>query len=134
MTENKEPLDTARKFGGIPIDGLAGLLFGDFKPCVVYNPALRVTQMVLEDVPTVWHPWRGTAGLGQAADLGYDGGGTLVGLQIWDVESTRKSLALCFSHRASFYLLPCFKSPTVSIEYCAVILTCAMDLVFDHHS
>lgn len=93
MTENKEPLDTARKFGGIPIDGLAGLLFGDFKPCVVYNPALRVTQMVLEDVPTVWHPWRGTAGMGHAVDLGYDADGKLVGIQIWDDVRQRPALS-----------------------------------------
>lgn len=53
-----------------------------FKPCVVYNPSLRITEMLLEDTTTVWHPWGPYQG--HAVDVGYARDGHLVGIKIWD--------------------------------------------------
>lgn len=57
---------------------------GEFKPCVIFNEELKLTEMLLEDTMIVWRPWRGTAGMGHAVDLGYDENGKLVGIKIWD--------------------------------------------------
>lgn len=61
-----------------------GVEMGEFKPCVIHDPELRLTEMILEDTMTVWHPWRVTAHMGHAVDLGYDENGKLVGIKIWD--------------------------------------------------
>lgn len=53
-----------------------------FKPCVIYNEHLRLTEMILEDTMTVWVPWGPYKG--HAVDCGYDGNGKLVGIKIWD--------------------------------------------------
>jgi hypothetical protein len=74
------------------IHAFADLTRADFKPCVTYNEHVRLTQMILEDVPIVWQAWRGTAGRGHAVDLGYDAvTGKLVGIQIWDDVRTRRT-------------------------------------------
>lgn len=79
-------VDAAREVGLLaPITLPEGVVFNpDFKPCVVYNEEMRLTQMLLEDVMVIWSPWRGVAGMGHAVDLGYDETGKLVGIQIWD--------------------------------------------------
>lgn len=57
-----------------------------FKPQVIYNADLRLTEMILEDTTIVWCPWGGIAGHG--VDCGYSPDGRLVGIQIWgDVRS-----------------------------------------------
>jgi hypothetical protein len=62
-----------------------GLELAEFKPCIFYVEEMRVTQMLLEDAPIVWHAWRGTRHMGHAVDLGYHmETGKLVGIQIWD--------------------------------------------------
>lgn len=78
-------VDAARELGFLlPIALPEGVELAEFKPCVVYNGELRLTQMLLEDATTVWHPWRGTRSMG-AVDLGYHAKtGKLVGIQIWD--------------------------------------------------
>jgi len=58
-------------------------VIADFKPCIMYNDALRVTEMIMEDVPTVWCPWGPYKG--HAVDCGYAmDDGRLVGMKIWD--------------------------------------------------
>ena len=92
MTEKNKPIDTqvpeveiAKETSLFPIGLLAGQVLGEFKPCVVYIERMKVTHILLEDVPTVWCPWRGTAGMGHAVDLGYHAEtGNLVGIKIWD--------------------------------------------------
>ncbi len=88
--EMKGPgVDAAREIGLIPIQLPHDFVLADFKPCVIYNDPLKLTQMILEDVTIVWHAWRGTASMGHAVDLGYDADGKLVGIQIWDDVRTR---------------------------------------------
>lgn len=61
------------------------LLHRKFKPCVVYNDHMNLTEMVLEDVPTVWTLWRCTSHMGHTVDLGYAmDDGRLVAVRIWD--------------------------------------------------
>lgn len=55
---------------------------GKFKPCVLYNEDLRLTEMVLKDTSIVWVPWGPFKG--HAVDCGYDSEGNLVGIKIWD--------------------------------------------------
>src|SRR6516162_10919050 len=79
-------VEAAREAGLIlPMAWPAGLVLEEFKSCVIYNEQLKLTQMLLENCTTVWHPWRGTAGMGHAVDLGYHAEtGKLVAIQIWD--------------------------------------------------
>lgn len=66
-----------------------------FKPAVFYNEDLRLTEIVLEDTTIVWCPWRVTASMGHAVDLGYDGQtGELVGVKIWDDVRQRVNAAV----------------------------------------
>jgi hypothetical protein len=53
-----------------------------FKPQVIYNPDIRLTEMILEDTTIVWCPWGPFEG--HAVDCGYSADGRLVGIQIWD--------------------------------------------------
>lgn len=64
-----------------------GVELGEFKPCVIYNEELRLTEMVLKDVSIVWCPWGPTKG--HAVDCGYDMEGNLVAIKIWDDVRTR---------------------------------------------
>jgi hypothetical protein len=58
---------------------------GSFKPCILYLDEMKLTQVLFKDATIVWHPWRGTVGMGHAVDLGYCADtGELVGIQIWD--------------------------------------------------
>jgi len=90
MSDDREPIETQQPGSGAAGPILAAALLGEFKPCIVYNEHLNMTQMLLEDAPTVWHPWRGTTGLGHAVDLGYHmETGKLIGIKIWDDVRTR---------------------------------------------
>ena len=52
-------VEAAREAGLIlPMDWPAGLVLEEFKSCVIYNEQLKLTQMLLENCTTVWHPWR----------------------------------------------------------------------------
>ncbi len=53
----------------------------EFKPCVIENEDLRITEMVLEDCLTIWQPWGPDIGF---VDLGYKTSGELVGIKVWD--------------------------------------------------
>ena len=69
---------------------IADLDIAEFKPCVIYNGALRLTEIILEDVATVWHPWGPYKG--HAVDCGYAmDDGRLVGVKIWGDVRTRPS-------------------------------------------
>lgn len=57
-----------------------------FKPCVLQNDELHMTEMVLEDTMIVWRPW---GPKGHAVDLGYDADGNLVGIKVWDAVAKR---------------------------------------------
>lgn len=59
----------------------------EFKPQVIYNPELRLTEMILEDASIVWCPWGPFKG--HAVDCGYSPDGRLVGIKIWDDVRTR---------------------------------------------
>lgn len=64
-----------------------GFELAEFKPQVIYNEDLRLTEMILEDVCTVWVPWGPYQG--HAVDCGYGPDGRLVGIKIWDDVRTR---------------------------------------------
>lgn len=65
-----------------------GIELGEFKPCIIYNEELRLTEMILEDVTTVWKAWGPYKG--HAVDCGYAmDDGRLVGIKIWDDVRTR---------------------------------------------
>ena len=51
-----------------------------FHPCVVEYTEMGLTEMTLEDCPTVWQPWGPPE---HHVDLGYSKSGTLVGIRIW---------------------------------------------------
>lgn len=54
-----------------------------FKPGVFYNEHLKLTEIVLEDVSTVWIPWGPYKG--HAVDCGFEmHDGRLVAIKIWD--------------------------------------------------
>lgn len=56
-----------------------------FEPRIIYYDEMRLTEFIMADVTTVWSPWRATAHMGHAIDLGYDmETGELVGVKIWD--------------------------------------------------
>lgn len=84
-------------FGNRYIDRMLGAnpnkLFGlvtplkPFKPCVIYNEQIKLTEMILEDTSIVWCPWGPFHG--HAVDCGYSPDGRLVGIQIWDDVRTR---------------------------------------------
>lgn len=61
---------------------LSGIKLGKFKPCVIYNEHLRLTEIILKDCMTVWCPWGPYKG--HAVDCGYGPDGELVGIKIWD--------------------------------------------------
>lgn len=62
---------------------------GKFKPQVIYNEEIRLTEMILEDTSIVWCPWGPFKG--HAVDCGYSPDGRLVGIQIWDDVRRRPS-------------------------------------------
>lgn len=63
-----------------------GVELAKFQPHAFYSADAGLTEIILKDVYTIWHPW--TAGgvlKGHAVDVGYDGEtGELVGIKIWD--------------------------------------------------
>jgi len=59
-----------------------------FQPRSIYNSELRLTAIILEDVPTVWCPWGPYQG--HAVDVGYAmDDDRLVGIKVWDDIRTR---------------------------------------------
>lgn len=57
----------------------------EFKPCIIYNDELRLTEMIMEDVLTVWQPYGTWICKGHFVDCGYAmDDGRLVGIKIWD--------------------------------------------------
>lgn len=55
----------------------------EFEPCVLYVDGIKATQMLLEDVVTVWVPWGPYKGY--AVDIGYAvDDSRIVGITIWD--------------------------------------------------
>lgn len=63
-------------------------MFPEFRPCVVYNEPLRMTEMILEDTSIVWGAWGPYKG--HVIDVGYSFDGRLVGIRIWDDVRKRK--------------------------------------------
>lgn len=60
-----------------------GIELSEFKPCVLYNDNLKVTEIILEDVACVWEPWGPYQAY--AVDCGYAmDDGRLIGIKIWD--------------------------------------------------
>lgn len=56
----------------------------EFKPCVVYNEEMRLTQVLLKDASTVSVPLRIPGATGHCVDMLYDmTTGDLVGMQVW---------------------------------------------------
>lgn len=63
------------------------LRHGKFKPTIYYNDAMKLTEMVLKDRPTVWQPF----GVSEHfLDLGFDmETGELIAIKVWADVRTR---------------------------------------------
>lgn len=70
----------------------SGDTVAEFRPGVFYNNDLKLTELLLLDAFTVWHPWWPYAG--HAVDIGFDiETGELVGIKIWDDVRTPEAVA-----------------------------------------
>jgi len=59
-----------------------------FRPGIFYHEEDRITEVILKDCFTVWHPLQGS--LAHFVDLGYNSDDELVGIRIWgDVREPR---------------------------------------------
>lgn len=62
-----------------------GAELAEFKPCVVYNEEMQLTQILLRDASMVSVPLRIPGVKGHCIDMLYDmTTGELVGMQVWD--------------------------------------------------
>lgn len=69
-----------------------GSKLGEFKPCVISNNEIGLTEVLLEDAMIVWCSLPIPGADGHCVDLGYDQNGRLIGVKIWASVSTREQL------------------------------------------